>query len=108
MVYYQRVRPERPVTLPAEAAAYGQVALRVKCPWLLIAGAADPVTTLADSVATAQAARRGQRRQVVPVPCGHMGALEETAKTEPAQEYGNAYVLVVSRFLAGKPSVDKG
>ncbi len=107
VAYYQRVRPERPTTLPAEAATYAQVAPRVNCPWLLIVGTADPVTTLADSVATAQAARRRQRRQVFSVKCGHMGAMEEMAKTEPEQDYGNAYVRVVSRFLAGQSVAEK-
>lgn len=108
VAYYQRVRPERPVTLPAEAATYAQVAPQVTCPWLLIVGTADPVTTLADSTATAQAARRGQRRQVFSVAAGHMGAMEALAKTEPAQDYGNAYVRVVSRFLAGPPAAGQG
>jgi pimeloyl-ACP methyl ester carboxylesterase len=107
VAYYQRVRPERPTTLPAEAATYAQVAHKVNCPWLFIVGTDDPVTTLADSVATVQAARRRQRRQVFSVKCGHLGAMEELAKTEPAQDYGNAYVRVVSRFLASKPVVEK-
>jgi pimeloyl-ACP methyl ester carboxylesterase len=104
VAYYQRVRPERPTSLPAEAATYSQVAPRVNCPWLLIVGDADPVTTLADSTATARAARRGQRREVFAAKAGHMGAMEEMAKTESEQEYGNAYVRVVSRFLSGQPA----
>jgi pimeloyl-ACP methyl ester carboxylesterase len=108
VAYYQRVRPERPTSLPPEAATYAQIAPQVNCPWLLIVGDADPVTTLADSAATARAARRGQRRQVFSVPAGHMGAMEEMAKTEPEQDYGNAYVRVVSRFLAGQSVTGKG
>ena len=104
VAYYQRVRPERPVTLPAAAAAYSRVAPKISCPWLLIVGTDDPVTTLADSLATARAARRGQRRQVLPVKCGHLGAMEELAKTEPEADYGTAYVRAVSRFLAGGPA----
>ena len=102
VAYYQRVRPERPLSLPAEAVSYAQVAPCITCPWLLIVGDADPVTTLHDSLATAKAARRGQRRQVFSVAAGHMGALAELAKAEPEQDYGNAYVRIVSRFLAGK------
>lgn len=108
VAYYQRVRPERPVTLPPEAATYAAVAPQVACPWLLLVGTRDPVTTLADALATARAAGRGQRRRVFAVPCGHMGAMEAMAKKEPGAAYGNAYVRVVSRFLAGKRVGVKG
>ena len=98
VAHYQRVRPERPVTLPAEAATYARVAPRVSCPWLLIAGTQDQAAPLADSLATARAARPGQRREVLPVPCGHLGAMAKLTK----KEFGDGYVQAVSRFLAGK------
>ena len=98
VAHYQRVRPERPVTLPAEAATYARVAPRVSCPWLLIAGTQDQAAPLADSLATARAARPGQRREVLPVPCGHLGAMAKLTK----KEFGDCYVQAVSRFLAGK------
>lgn len=98
VAHYQRVRPERPVTLPAEAAAYARVAPGVNCPWLLIAGSEDQAAPLADSLATARAAHHGQRREVLPVPCGHLGAMAKLTK----KEFGDGYVQAVSRFLAGK------
>ncbi|TPG63604.1 alpha/beta hydrolase [Hymenobacter nivis] len=107
IVAYQATR-HKTVTLPAEATSYDPLGPRVKCPWLFIAGTEDRNTPLADSAAAVQAARRGQRRQLLAVPCGHLGAMEELAKTEPAEEYGNAYVRVISRFLAGPPAASKG
>ena len=97
--YYQRTRPERPVLLPAAAdvAAYNRVARRVKCPWLFVVGSDDPVTTQADSVAVAQAARRGQRRQVLTTKSGHMGSMQVLSKVW----YGDEYAQDVRRFLAG-------
>jgi pimeloyl-ACP methyl ester carboxylesterase len=102
--YYQRVRPERPVTLPADAATYARVAPRVNCPWLFIAGSEDQATPLADSLATAHAAHKGQRREVLAVPCGHLGAIVKLTD----KEFGDGYVQAVSRFLAGKSAVTKG
>ena len=95
--YYQRVRPERPVHLPANATAYAQVAPRVKCPWLLIASKADPVTTLADSLAVARAAKGRQRRQVLPVEGDHQASMMAFSDEGPQ----NAAVQAISRFLAG-------
>ncbi|RZK58341.1 MAG: alpha/beta fold hydrolase, partial [Hymenobacter sp.] len=97
VAYYQRVRPERPIHLPADAATYAQVAPRVKCPWLLIAGKTDPVTTLADSTATARAAKGRQRRQVLPVEGDHVGSMMAFSDESPT----NAAVQAISRFLAG-------
>ncbi|RZK62192.1 MAG: alpha/beta fold hydrolase [Hymenobacter sp.] len=71
--YYQRTRPERPVLLPAAAATYSRVAPQVNCPWLLVAGTEDLVTTLADSLATAQAAGGAARARRPPG--FHAGAL---------------------------------
>lgn len=102
--YYQRVRPERPLILPTDAATYARVAPRVHCPWLLIAGTEDQATPLADSLATAKAAKKGQRREVLPVPCGHLGAMEKLTQ----KEFGDGYVQAVSRFLAGKSVTAKG
>jgi pimeloyl-ACP methyl ester carboxylesterase len=75
--HYQRIRPERPVILPADAATYSRVAPKVNCPWLFISGTEDQATTLADTMAVAQAASPRQRREVLPVPGDHpqsMGA----------------------------------
>jgi len=104
VAYYQRVRPERPVILPADAATYARVAPRVSCPWLLIAGTEDQAAPLVDSLATAHAARHKQRREVLPVPCGHLGAMEKLTK----KKFGDGYVQAVSRFLAGKSAAAKG
>jgi pimeloyl-ACP methyl ester carboxylesterase len=104
VAYYQRVRPERPVTLPADAATYSRVAPNVNCPWLFIAGTEDKATPLADSLATAKAAHKGQRREVLAVPCGHLGAIEKLTK----KDFGDSYVQAVSRFLTGKPVATKG
>ncbi|MFD1872312.1 alpha/beta hydrolase [Hymenobacter bucti] len=104
VAHYQKVRPERPVTLPADAATYVGVAPRVDCPWLFIAGTEDQATPLADSLATARAAHHGQRREVLAVPCGHLGAIVKLTK----QTFGDGYVQAVSRFLAGKSATAKG
>ncbi|TVT39372.1 alpha/beta hydrolase [Hymenobacter setariae] len=77
VAYYQRVRPERPLTLPADAATYTSVAPRVSCPWLFIAGTEDKAASPTDSLTTAHAARKGQRREVLVVPCGHLGDMEK-------------------------------
>ncbi|QKG56734.1 alpha/beta fold hydrolase [Hymenobacter sp. BRD128] len=80
VAYYQRIRPERPIMLPADAAAYRRVAPKVKCPWLFISGTDDQATTLADTLAVAHAASRRQQREVLPVPGDHqqsMGAFVE-------------------------------
>ncbi|MGI4869735.1 MAG: alpha/beta hydrolase [Janthinobacterium lividum] len=90
-------KSQKLVTLPAEAAAYARVAPHVNCPWLLIAGTEDQKTPLADSAAAVQAARPRQRRQLLSVKCDHLGAAEVLT----SQEYGDAYVQAVSRFLAG-------
>jgi pimeloyl-ACP methyl ester carboxylesterase len=102
--HYQRVRPERPLILPTDAATYTRVAPRVHCPWLLIAGTEDQAATLADSLVTAKAANKGQRREVLPVPCGHLGAMQKLTE----KELGDGYVQAVSRFLAGKSAAAKG
>ncbi|MFD1470323.1 alpha/beta hydrolase [Hymenobacter caeli] len=109
VAYYRHARPKRPVILlPAEATSYGRVAPKVNCPWLFIAGTEDPVTTLADSMATARAAHRQQRREVLPVVCGHLGAMEELSKKEPEKGYGDAYVRAITQFLAGELVAAKG
>ncbi len=101
--YYQRTRPERPVLLPAAAATYGPVAAKVNCPWLLIAGQGDKVTTLAASQAVARAARAGQRREVLPVPGDHQASMMALA----GEEQNARYAQVVKRFLAGRPAAVK-
>lgn len=95
--YYERVRPERPVVLPADAGAYAQVAPRVHCPWLLMAGKQDLVTPLADSQAVARAARRGERRAVLPLAGDHGGSMLAFEDDSP----NNAAVQAISHFLAG-------
>ncbi len=80
VAHYQRIRPERPVILPAEAATYSRVAPKVNCPWLFITGTEDQATPLADTLAVAKAASTRQRREVLPVPGDHpqsMGAFVE-------------------------------
>lgn len=101
--YYQRTRPERPVILPADAATYSQVAPRVQCPWLFIAGTEDKVTTLVDSLAVARAARRRQRREVLPIKGDHMGSMMVFSNDEASV----SYVQAVGRFLVGQPATGK-
>jgi pimeloyl-ACP methyl ester carboxylesterase len=93
MAHYQRIRPERPVILPADAATYSRVASKVNCPWLFITGTEDQATTLADTLAVAKAARPRQ----LPVPGNHpqsMGAFDE-------EETGPRCLAALSRLLAG-------
>lgn len=103
IVAYQATR-HKTVMLPPEAAAYNPTGPRVNCPWLFIAGTEDHNTPLADSAAAVQAARPRQRRQLLAVPCGHLGAMEVlTEKT-----YGDAYMRALGEFLAGKTITVKG
>jgi pimeloyl-ACP methyl ester carboxylesterase len=97
IVAYQKAARNDTVTLPAEAAAYPGVAARVNCPWLLIAGTQDKNTPLADSAAVVQAARRRQRRQLLTVDCGHMGAQQKLTE----KDFAEGYVRAIGRFLAG-------
>jgi pimeloyl-ACP methyl ester carboxylesterase len=104
VAYYQRIRPERPIILPADAATYSHVAPKVKCPWLFISGTDDKATTLADTMVVAQAATRRQRREVLPVPGDHqqsMGAFIEDETTPRCLE-------AMRRLLAGAPAASKG
>jgi alpha-beta hydrolase superfamily lysophospholipase len=101
--YYQRTRPERPVLLPAAAATYSRVAANVNCPWLLIAGKEDKVTTLVDSQAVARAAKGPQRRQVLPIPGDHGNSMMVLA----GEEQNLPYAQAVSRFLAARPAARK-
>jgi pimeloyl-ACP methyl ester carboxylesterase len=97
IVAYQKATRNGTVTLPAEAAAYPRVAANVRCPWLLIAGTQDKNTPLADSAAIVQAARRGQRRQLLTVDCGHLGAQDKLTE----KFFAEGYVRAIGRFLAG-------
>lgn len=97
IVAYQKLANNKTVTLPAEAAAYHAIAAQVRCPWLLIAGTQDKNTPLADSAAVVQTARRRQRRQLLAVECGHLGAQEKLTETF----FAEGYVRAISRFLAG-------
>jgi len=104
VAHYQRVRPERPVILPDDAATYSQVAPKVNCPWLFIGGTEDQATTLADTLAVAQAAKRRQRREVLPVPGDHqqsLGAFDEEAT-------GPRCLAALRRLLAGPAPMGKG
>ncbi len=101
--YYRRTRPERPVLLPAAAATYGRVAAKVNCPWLLVAGKDDKVTTLAGSQAVARAARGPQRRQVLPMPGDHQASMMVLA----GEAQNLPYAQAISRFLAARPAVGK-
>jgi pimeloyl-ACP methyl ester carboxylesterase len=98
IVAYQKAARNKTVTLPAEAAAYPGVAAQVRCPWLLIAGTQDKNTPLADSAAVVRAARRGQRRQLLTVDCGHLGAQDKLTE----KFFAEGYVRAISRFLAGE------
>lgn len=98
LVADQFQRRQKVVTLPAEAGRYAQAAPRVKCPWLFIAGTTDVNTTLADSVAVAQAARRRQHREVVSFTGGHLQGMPTLTKAS----FGDEYVQAISKFLAHK------
>lgn len=84
------------LSLPTEAAHYARLAPRINCPWLLIAGTQDVNTPLADSAAVVQAARRGQRRQLVPFAGEHSAGFY----TLSDKEFGDLYVGAIRRFLA--------
>ena len=104
VAHYQRIRPERPIILPAEAATYSQVAPKVNCPWLFIAGTDDQATTLADTLAVAHAASRRQRREVLPVPGDHpqsMGAFSE-------DNLAPRCLAALRRLLASPAAAGKG
>jgi len=103
VAYYQRIRPERPVLLPADAATYHQVAPQVNCPWLFVTGTDDKATTLADTLLVAKAATPQQRRKVLTVPGDHqasMMAISE-AKTSPR------LLSAMRRLLAPLPAAGK-
>jgi len=104
IVAYQLAAHQRHTALPPEAAAYNPLNPNVNCPWLFIGGTEDPQTPIADSLAAVRAARPAQNRQLLAVPCGHMGAMEKLSE----QAYGDAYVQAVSRFLAGQQVGSKG
>ena len=98
LVAYQKAANNKTVTLPAEAAAYPTVAARVLCPWLLVAGKQDKNTPLVGSAAVVRAAGKGQRRALLTVNCGHLGAQQKlTRKT-----YADGYVRAIRRFLGGR------
>ncbi|SFQ37095.1 hypothetical protein SAMN04515668_2123 [Hymenobacter arizonensis] len=97
IVAYQKAAHNKTLTLPAGAATYPRVAARVHCPWLLIAGTQDKNTPLADSAAVVKAARRRQRRQLLAVDCGHLGAQDKLTE----KFFAEGYVQAISRFLAG-------
>jgi len=104
VAHYQRIRPERPVILPADAATYSRVAPKVNCPWLFISGTEDQATTLADAQAVAKAATPRQRREVLPVPGNHpqsLGAFIEDA-TAPR------CLAALHRLLASPAPAGKG
>jgi pimeloyl-ACP methyl ester carboxylesterase len=96
IVAYQKAANNKTVTLPPEASSYHRVAARVRCPWLLIAGTQDKNTPLADSATVVQAARRNQRRQLLTVDCGHLGAQDKLTE----KFFAEGYVRAISRFLA--------
>jgi pimeloyl-ACP methyl ester carboxylesterase len=104
VAYYQRIRPERPVILPADAASYSQVAPKIKCPWLFIGGTDDKATTLADTMVVAQAATRRQRREVLPVPGDHQQSMGAFIEDETSARCLDA----MRRLLAGSPAASKG
>ena len=87
---------QKVLVLPAGAAAYAQVAPRVRCPWLLVAGTQDQNTPPEDSAAIVAAGTSKQRRQLVKFDGSH---LEGFAKLS-AKEFGDQYVAAIQRFLA--------
>lgn len=96
IVDYVLKNKHKQLVLPAGAATYARLAPRINCPWLLIAGTQDQNTPLADSAAVVRAARRGQRRQLVPFNGGHSAGFY----TLTEKEFGDLYVGVIRRFLA--------
>jgi pimeloyl-ACP methyl ester carboxylesterase len=104
VAYYQRIRPERPIILPTDAASYSQVAPKIKCPWLFIGGTDDKATTLADTMVVAQAATRRQRREVLPVPGDHQQSMGAFIEDETSARCLDA----MRRLLAGSPAASKG
>jgi pimeloyl-ACP methyl ester carboxylesterase len=103
VAYYQSIRPERPVILPADAATYSKVAPKVNCPWLFIGGTEDKAATLADTMAVAHAAKRRQRREVLPVPGDHQASLGAIVEDETSPRCLEAMRrLLASPVPAGK------
>jgi pimeloyl-ACP methyl ester carboxylesterase len=100
LVANQLAQRQKVVTLPAEAATYEQLAPRIRCPWLLVAGTQDHHTPLADSVAVVRQARWRQRRQVLSFEGGHLEGMYQLSEAG----YGDKYVREVTRFLSGKRS----
>lgn len=103
VAYYQA--NQKTVLLPPGAASYARVAEHVQCPWLLIAGTLDQRAPLADSLAIARAARRRQRRVVLPVTCDHQEAMQVLSTKD---HVGDEYAQAITDFLAGKPLTGKG
>ncbi|OGX82824.1 alpha/beta hydrolase [Hymenobacter coccineus] len=104
IVAIQATKFHRTTTLPAGAPHYARIAPKINCPWLLIAGTEDQQTPFADSVAAVRAARPRQRRQLLSVACGHLGAIEKLTE----REFGDAYVRAITQFLAGELATVKG
>jgi len=104
VAHYQRIRPERPVILPADAATYSRVAPKVNCPWLFISGTEDQATTLAGAQAVAQAATPRQRREVLPVPGDHPQSMGAFIEDETAPRC----LAALRRLLAGPAPAGKG
>ena len=94
----QLTQRQKVVTLPAAAAAYDQLAARIRCPWLLVAGTQDRHTPLVDSVAVVRQARWRQRRQVLSFEGGHLEGMYRLSEVA----YGDKYVREVTRFLTTK------
>jgi pimeloyl-ACP methyl ester carboxylesterase len=104
VAHYQRIRPERPVILPAEAATYSRVAPKVNCPWLFINGTEDQATTLADAQAVAKAASPRQHRVVLPVPGDHPQSMGAFIEDETAPRC----LVALRRLLASPAPAGKG
>lgn len=88
------------VTLPAEAARYTRLLPKINCPMLLVAGSQDKSTTVADSTRIVQAARPGQRRELLPFVGGHGGGLVALSSQPEPAFYGDLYAKAIQRFLA--------
>ena len=96
-VAYVLANKHTQLVLPAGALTYGRLAPGINCPWLLIAGIQDQHTPLADSLAIVRAARRGQRRQLLPFNGGHLTGFYTLSE----KDFGDLYVRAIGRFLAG-------
>ncbi len=92
VVAFIKQAKKKDIVLPAGTEVYNGLAAKITCPVLLIAGTTDPVTTLADANAVAQA---GKNRKVVAFEGGHGMGFQVLSKASP----GDLYVEAIDDFL---------